>query len=202
MRIGRSTAFVVAPLVLLAGFAFGMARRPSTSGLAPQHVRAARPRPAVTRPGDSSVAPMAPSGGPVRFGAGAMTDSVAGADVLEAVIVELRMGRLASRTVQAFRARTEALVPITEVLQLGEVAYRLSPEGRLEAVINPGGRRLVIDEHRDTMILGDRRVRIEPEFLLFRDGLLYVGAERLGDLFSVPILVDWTELTVSIVDTT
>ncbi|PYO64609.1 MAG: hypothetical protein DMD71_12900, partial [Gemmatimonadetes bacterium] len=131
-----------------------------------------------------------------------MSDTVAGADSVEAVIVELRMGRLASRTVQAFRARTEALVPITEVLQLGEVAYRLSPEGRLDAVMNPGGRRLVIDAHRDTMILGDRRVRIEPDFLLFRDGLLYVGAERLGDLFSTPILVDWTELTVSIVDPT
>src|SRR5207247_2359198 len=83
-----------------------------------------------------------------------------------------------------------------------EVAYRLSPEGRLDAVMNPGGRRLVIDAHRDTMILGERRVRIEPEFLLFRDGLLYVGAERLGDLFSTPILVDWTDLTVAIVDPT
>ena len=201
MRIGRSTAFVVAPLVLLAGFTFGMARRPP-SALARPYVRAARPKPAVTRRGDSPAAPTAPSGSPVRFVSSAMTDTVAGADSVEAVIVELRMGRLASRTVQAFRARTEALVPITEVLQLGEVAYRLSPEGRLDAVMNPGGRRLVIDAHRDTMILGDRRVRIEPDFLLFRDGLLYVGAERLGDLFSTPILVDWTELTVSIVDPT
>jgi len=108
MRTGRSTAFVVAPLVLLAGFA-------------------------GPRLGGSSVAPTAPNGSPVRFVSSAMSDTVAGADSVEAVIVELRMGRLASRTVQAFRARTEALVPITEVLQLGEVAYRLSPEGRLDA---------------------------------------------------------------------
>src|SRR5207247_501238 len=132
----------------------------------------------------------------------AMTDSVAGADSLEAVIIELRMGRLASRTVQAFRARTEALIPVTEVRQCVDVAYQLSPEGRLEAVINPGGHRLVIDARRETMVLGDRRVRVEPEFLIFRDGLLYVGAERLGDLFSTLILVDWTELTASIVDPT
>src|SRR5207249_8464254 len=134
MRTGRSTAFVVAPLVLLAGFA-------------------------GPRLGGSSVAPTAPNGSPVRFVSSAMSDTVAGADSVEAVIVELRMGRLASRTVQAFRARTEALVPITEVLQLGEVAYRLSPEGRLDAVMNPGGRRLVIDAHRDTMMLGERRDR-------------------------------------------
>jgi len=210
MRFGRGTALVVTPLVLLAGLAFGAARRQSRrafalappSAPAPHHVRVALPRLAVTRLGDSPVAPTAPSDSPVGLVSRAMTDSVAGADSLEAVIIELRMGRLASRTVQAFRARTEALIPVTEVLQLGEVAYRLSPEGRLEAVINPGGHRLVIDARRDTMVLGDRRVRVEPEFLIFRDGLLYVGAERLGDLFSTLILVDWTELTASIVDPT
>src|SRR6266550_3035662 len=172
MRFGRRTALVATPLVLLAGLAF-----------------------------EAAAAPAAPRTAP-RLICADTTDSLPRADSLESVIVELRIGRLASRTVQAFRARTEALIPVTEVLQLGEVAYRLSPEGRLEAVINPGGHRLVIDATRDTMVLGDRRVRVEPEFLLFRDGLLYVGAERLGDLFNTLILVDWTELTVSIVDPT
>src|SRR6266511_1494897 len=172
MRFGRGTALVARPLVLLAGLAFEAAAAPASPMTAPRLICA-----------DT-------------------TDSLPRADSLEAVIVELRIGRLASRTVQAFRARTEALIPVTEVLQLGEVAYRLSPEGRLEAVINPGGHRLVIDGRRDTMVLGDRRVRVEPEFLLFRDGLLYVGAERLGDLFNTLILVDWTELTVSSVDPT
>src|SRR5437879_13886489 len=100
-----------------------------------------------------------------------MTDTVAGADSVEAVIVELRMGRLASRTVQAFRQRTEALIPITEVLQLGEVAYRLTPQGRLEAVVNPGGRRLIIDAHRVTLVPSDRRARSAPNFLVLRAGL-------------------------------
>src|SRR2546430_312840 len=159
------------------------------------------PNVAAARPVEGGAAPAAPVP-PPRLICAATSDSLPRADSLEAVIVELRIGRLASRTVQAFRARTEALIPVTEVLQLGEVAYRLSPEGRLEAVINPGGHRLVIDPTRDTMVLGDRRVRVEPEFLLFRDGLLYVGAERLGDLFNTLILVDWTELTVSIVDPT
>src|SRR5438477_4580065 len=176
MRIGRSTALVIAPLVLLAGFAFGMASRQSRRAFVspPAAVKARRTlRPAPSRAvrllRDMAPAVTAsPSKGPVRFVAAAMTDSVAAEDSLEAVIVELRMGRLASRTVQAFRQRTEALIPITEVLQLGEVAYRLTPEGRLEAVVNPGGRRLVIDAHRDTMALGDRRVRIEPEFLVLR----------------------------------
>src|SRR5438309_2550420 len=210
MRIGRSTALAVAPLVLLAGFAFGMARRHSWRAFASppaaiedRHTPRLVPSRHLPLPRDVTPAVTASqSNDPVRFVSAAMTDSAAAEDSLEAVIVEVRMGRLASRTVQAYRQRTEALIPVTEVLQLGEVAYRLTPEGRLEAVVNPGGRRLVIDAHRDTMVLGDRRVRIEPEFLVVRDGLLYVGAERLGDLFGTPILVDWTELTVSIVDPT
>ena len=45
----------------------------------------------------------------------------------------------------AYRVGTEALVPVTALLQLGEAGYRLSPDGRLEATLNPGDRRLVID---------------------------------------------------------
>src|SRR5438309_880077 len=187
MRIGRSTALAVAPLVLLAGFAFGMARRHSWRAFASppaaiedRHTPRLVPSRHLPLPRDVTPAVTASqSNDPVRFVSAAMTDSAAAEDSLEAVIVEVRMGRLASRTVQAYRQRTEALIPVTEVLQLGEVAYRLTPEGRLEAVVNPGGRRLVIDAHRDTMVLGDRRVRIEPEFLVVRDGLVYVGAARL-----------------------
>ena len=118
----------------------------------------------------------------------------------EKVILDLRLGRLVSRTIVAYRVRTEALIPVTELLQLGEMAYHLSLEGRLEAEVNPGAKRLVIDVNHDTMTLGDQRVRIEPEFRLFRDGLVYVGAERLGNLFGTTMLVDWSDLTVSVLD--
>src|SRR5256885_15824155 len=120
MRFGRGTALVATPLVLLAGLAFEAAAAPASPMTAPRLICA-----------DT-------------------TDSLPRVDSLEAVIVELRIGRLASRTVQAFRARTEALIPVTEVLQLGEVAYRLSPEGRLEAGINPGGPRAGIAPPRHT----------------------------------------------------
>src|SRR3989442_11158608 len=118
----------------------------------------------------------------------------------EPVILELQLGRLASRTVPAFRVRSEALVPMSEFLQLAEIRYVLSPEGRLEATIDPGDRKLVIDARRDTMSFGDHRVRLEPEFRLLRSGELYVGAERLGDLLGVRIVVSWTDLTVVVTD--
>src|SRR5207247_7476601 len=87
----------------------------------------------------------------------------------EPVLVELQVGRVASRTVAAYRVGTEALVPVTALLQLGEAGYRLSLDGRLEATINPGGLRLVIDVARDTMSLGERRVGSEARYRLFGD---------------------------------
>src|SRR2546427_11730749 len=44
------------------------------------------------------------------------------------------------------------------------------------------------------------RSRLEPEFRLFRNGELYVGAERLGDLLGVRIVVSWADLTVVVTD--
>src|SRR3989454_6114913 len=159
------------------------------------------------------LAPMLPGGGggggtllsllPLQLLAGALSATVPRppADTEpEPVILELQLGRLASRTVPAFRVRSEALVPMSEFLQLAEVGYVLSPEGRIEASIDPGGRKLVIDARRDTMSYGDHRVRLEPEFRLFRNGELFVGAERLGDLLGVRIVVSWADLTVVVTD--
>jgi hypothetical protein len=118
----------------------------------------------------------------------------------EPVLVELQIGRLAQRTVQAFRVRTEVLLPLTQLLELAEIRFRLSPEGRLEARIDPGDRRLVIDARDAVLDYGGHHVRIEPEFLLFRDGELYAGAERLGDVFGARLVVNWADLVVTWVD--
>lgn len=118
----------------------------------------------------------------------------------EPVLVELQIGRVASRTVSAYRVGGDALVPVTALLQLGEAGYHLSLDGRIEATINPGGLRLVIDALRDTMRLGARRVPIEPRSRVFRDNELYVSARRLGELFESRILVDWGELTVTLLE--
>ena len=134
--------------------------------------------------------------GPAAFrAAGAAADSEP-----EAVLVELQIGRLASRTVSAYRVGTEALVPVTALLQLGEAGYRLSLDGRLEATVNPGGLGLIIDVRDDTMRLGGRSVRIERAYRVFKDNELYVGAARLGALFNSRIVVDWAELSVTFLE--
>src|ERR1041385_9579568 len=105
----------------------------------------------------------------------------------EPVLVELRLAHVASRTVQAYRVRSEVLVPLTQFLQLAEIRYRLSPAGRLEAIVDPGGRRLVVDVGEDTMRYADRRVRLEAEVRLLRGGGVYVGAGRVPGPRGAPL---------------
>jgi hypothetical protein len=149
----------------------------------PVHVRA----PASARsPGPNAVAPVNAS----------RSDSQPG----EPVLIELRVGRLVSTTVQAYRVRSEVLLPLSQLFQLVEIRHRLLPPGRLEAVVDPGGRRIVIDARSDTMRFGERRVLIAPEFRRAEAGELYIGSERLGDLLGLRFAVDWAELTVTVVD--
>src|SRR6266851_10471939 len=118
----------------------------------------------------------------------------------EAVVIDLRIGRITGATVQAYRVRSEVLLPLSQFFQLAEIRHRLTPDGRLEATVDPGNRRIVIDPRSDSMEYGDRRVRIEREFIRFEAPELYVGSERLGDLLGVMFVVDWSDLTATVVD--
>jgi hypothetical protein len=144
---------------------------------------------ALILPGDDDTLP------PFRVEATDPQDTTA-----QPIVFELRVGRLAQRTVQGYRVRTEVLVPLTQFLQMAEVLFALTPEGRLEAVLDPGRRAIVVDASSDTMRYGRRRVRVEREFQRYEDGELYVGAERLGDLLGLRLVVDWSELSVTVAD--
>jgi hypothetical protein len=208
------TAMLRAPLVVASPAVLAARRTPRVAppvretAVAPQPVAgpaSARDlAPATARPSVASGSPApAPATSPVErslpdtekpFSAGT-EDSLP-----KPVLIELRIGELASTTVQAYRVRTEALLPLAQFLSLAEARYRLSPDGVLEASLPPGPRRLLVTAGRDTMSFGDRRVRLEPDFRLFKDGELYVGAERLGDLLGTTIVVNWSALTATVMD--
>ena len=120
--------------------------------------------------------------------------------VPEPVVIDLRIGRITGTTVQAYRVRSEVLLPLSQFFQLVEIRHRLTPDGRLDATVDPGNLRIVIDPRSDSMQYGDRRVRIEREFIRFESPELYVGSERLGDLFGVMFAVDWSDLTATVID--
>src|SRR5258706_4571974 len=118
----------------------------------------------------------------------------------EPVVIDLRIGRITGTTVQAFRVRSEVLLPLSQFFQLVEIRHRLTPDGRLEATVDPGNVRIVIDPRSDSMQYGARRVRIEREFIRYESAELYVGSERLGDLLGVMLAVDWSDLTARVID--
>src|SRR6267142_1486487 len=120
--------------------------------------------------------------------------------VPEPVVIDLRVGRITGTTVQAYRVRSEVLLPLSQFFQLVEIRHRLTPDGRLEATVDPGNVRIVIDPRSDSMQYGERRVRIEREFIRYESAELYVGSERLGDLLGVMFSVDWSDLTATVID--
>jgi len=122
------------------------------------------------------------------------------ADFAAPVLVELRVGRLAARTVQAFRVRDDALLPVGALFDLAEVEHHLSPEGRMDATLPDGSVALRIDVASDTMRAGTRRVVPDRSLRLVRDGELYVASIPLGTLLGVHFAVDWQELVVTLLD--
>src|SRR6266702_2873344 len=118
----------------------------------------------------------------------------------EPVVIDLRIGRITGTTVQAYRVRSEVLLPLSQLFQLAEIRHRLTLDGRLEATVDPGNHRIVIDPRSDSMEYGDHHVRIEREFIRFEAPELYVGSERLGDLLGLMFVVDWSDLTATVVD--
>lgn len=118
----------------------------------------------------------------------------------EATLVELRLGQVASRTVQAYRVGEEALLPLTEFLNLAQIRGTVSPEGRLDGVVQPGDLAFVVDVQRDSAMIGRRAVPVPPGLMIFHDGELYLAASRLGELLGIQFAVSWADLEVVVFD--
>jgi hypothetical protein len=115
-------------------------------------------------------------------------------------LVELRIGRLASRTVPVVRVGDEALLPLAPLLELAEVRARLLARGRLEATLQPGDVPLVVDLAQDTVRVGGRRLTLAPGSALLTDGEPYLAATVIGELLRTPVVVSWEDLTATIAD--
>lgn len=62
----------------------------------------------------------------------------------EAVLVELQLGRIAGRTVEAYRVGGAALVPLSHFLDLAEIRATRRPDGGVEATVQPGNVPLMV----------------------------------------------------------
>ena len=116
--------------------------------------------------------------------------------VPDAAVVELRLGRIAVRTVEAYRSGDDALIPLSQFFDLAEIRATTSAAGRVEATLQPGSIPLVIDLAQDVATLGRRQVTVPRARKLFLHGELFFPAAALGELLDAPIYANWPDLEV------
>lgn len=118
----------------------------------------------------------------------------------EPALIELQLGRLAGRTVGAVRRGTDVLLPLSEFYDLAEIGFAVPRAGVIEARLQPGDVRLLVDSQRDSLLLGKRLIALPPSSLLARDGELYLSSALLGSLLNVRFIIDWSDLNVAVAD--
>ena len=123
-----------------------------------------------------------------------------GAGGPEAALVDLSLGRLVSRTVVAYREGDDALVPLGAFFEMAEILATISGTGRLEARLEPSGTPVHLAAGSDSLMVGSRALPVAATQLLFRDGELYLATDRLGAMLDLNFDVNWSELTVSVLN--
>jgi hypothetical protein len=126
-----------------------------------------------------------------------MPDSTGAPD---ASIVELALGRYVSRTVPAYRDGDAALLPLTQLADLAELAFRALPAGGLELTLQPGNRRIAVDPAVAEIRSGRETVMVGPGERVLQAGEQYLSTRVLGALLHARFAVNWSDLTVALVD--
>jgi hypothetical protein len=119
-------------------------------------------------------------------------------DEAEPIIIELRLGRLVSRTVSGFRVEDDALIPLTKFLDLAEVYFQVHDDGRLEATFQPSGSHLSIDAARYKVQMDGRFIQSGPSQLFVQDGEYYIATGLLGGVLGLRFDVNWSDLRVTL----
>lgn len=118
------------------------------------------------------------------------------------ILLELTLGRIASRTVEGYRVGEHALVPLTAFLELAELRVLRRPDGRIETTIQPGNVPVVLDPASRELKVGGHRQTLGPADLILGDRDLYLNTDVLGRMLGIEWDVSWPDLQVAVVDPT
>jgi hypothetical protein len=127
-------------------------------------------------------------------------ESARAQQVEEPALIELQMGRLASRTVTAVRRGTDVLLPVSQFFDLAEIGHSFPRPGVIEARLQPGDIRLILESEQDTLSFGKRRIAIPAGSMYASDGEIYLSSALLGSLLNVRFVLDWSDLNVAVAD--
>lgn len=115
----------------------------------------------------------------------------------QAVLMELHLGRIASRTVEAYRQGSRLLLPLRQLLDLAEVSAEEMPDSSLTFTIQPGNIRGVLPADRKVIELGRHSFPLSPATYLHIAGDDYIASDILGEMFGSEFRVEWSDLDVT-----
>ena len=118
----------------------------------------------------------------------------------EPVLIELQLGRLTGRTVEAFRAGDAALVPVGAFFDLAEIHTARRSDGSLEALVQPGNVRFVLDPASKKLTLGKERIVLTADQLQSTPSDVYLDTRVLGRAFGLDWDVSWQDLQVTVLE--
>jgi len=120
----------------------------------------------------------------------------------EPVLVELRLGRVAQRTVEAYRLGDEAMIPIRAFFELAELRIDPLPDGTLEGLLQPGNLRFTLDPAHHRMQVGREKTPIPEDQLVVAGQEVFVGARTLRAALDLEWVASWPDLEVTLLDPT
>lgn len=133
---------------------------------------------------------------PAELSAQAAKDSVA----LEPVLVELAVGRHGSQTVSAYRSSGDALLPVLRLAEMTELRSLALAGGALELTLEPGRRQVTLDPTKWEIRTGDATIALTPADRVVKSDEQYLSTRVLGELLRVSFAVNWSELSVTLLD--
>ena len=116
----------------------------------------------------------------------------------EPVLVELQLGRLTSRTVEAFRDEDAALIPVGAFFDLAEIRVSRRTDGTMEALVQPGNVPFVLDPASSSLQLGKDHFALSPDQLKATPADIYLDTRVLGRAFGLDWDVSWQDLQVTV----
>ncbi|HWA16564.1 MAG TPA: hypothetical protein VG817_09025, partial [Gemmatimonadales bacterium] len=118
----------------------------------------------------------------------------------ERAIVELQLGRLASRTVTAYRVGDSALIPVRDFLELAEMRVERHEQHVLATLLQPGNIPLTIDPNARVIRVAKSERKLDPADLLLDDGEIYLSTAVLAQTFNLEWAVSWPDLQVAVLE--
>ena len=122
------------------------------------------------------------------------------APAIDSVLIELQLGRIAGRTVEAFRVGDNALVPLGTFFDLAEVRSTRRPDGAIDAIIQPGNVPFTLEPASRSLKVGSTRYTLSATELVQTDTDLFVDTRILGKAFDIAWDISWPDLQVVVVD--